>query len=584
MIEKIKWVSSLEKVFPDREPKGAEWEKAPSFLAGEVYSLQCAFWAPEDMAGTARVELSGPFAEYVKVREVCPVPSRYSGRVLEEGRTFLYAPGLYPDLLKELRENRVRIYPNQWHALWLTVECGGENMGGAVCTDSDERFAVKTGQENGAEKNELPFGVHELELKLIPDMGETVRKSLELELVPVRLPEQILIHTEWFHADCLADYYRVEPWSEEHWGIVEHFLTHYAKMGMNMVLTPVLTPPLDTAVGWERTTVQLVEIREETEGVFRFDFERLERYAELCRRAGIHYLEISHLFTQWGACAAPKVMVWKDGVQTRRFGWDTPSDSPEYLGFLEQFLHALTEKLTLWGWEGRAFFHLSDEPQESVLERYRSLREKVTGWIAPYPVMDALSDYAFYESGAVDRAVPSMDSLPEFAGKGAEPLWTYYCSGQWKGTPNRFLAMPSSQVRVLGVLLYVYRVTGFLHWGYNFYNSALSLEHIDPYAVTDAGGVFPSGDSFLVYPGPEGKPEDSLRMLLMLEAMQDLRALQLLESLQGRESVMELIRREAGMELTAVDWPRDAAFLPGLREKVNEAVRASGAFQGRALH
>ena len=78
MIEKIKWVSSLEKVFPDREPKGAEWEKAPSFLAGEVYSLQCAFWAPEDMAGTARVELSGPFAEYVKVREVCPVPSRKS--------------------------------------------------------------------------------------------------------------------------------------------------------------------------------------------------------------------------------------------------------------------------------------------------------------------------------------------------------------------------------------------------------------------------------------------------------------------------------------------------------------------------
>ena len=64
----------------------------------------------------------------------------------------------------------------------------------------------------------------------------------------------------------------------------------------------------------------------------------------------------------------------------------------------------------------------------------------------------------------------------------------------------------------------------------------------------------------------------------MQEAMQDLRALQLLESLQGREYVMELIRREAGMELTAVEWPRDAAFLPGLREKVNEAVGASGAF------
>lgn len=559
MIENIKWVSSLEKVFPDREPEDAAWEKAPSFLEGEIFSLQCAFRVPEDMSGMARVEISGPFAQYVKVREVRPVPSRYAGRMLEKDRSFVYAPGLYPDLLKELREDRVRLYPGQWHGLWLTVECSKREKQGAMSADS------------------FPLGVHELELTILPDEGEAVKTSLELELIPLSLPEQTLIHTEWFHADCLADYYQVEPWSEAHWSIVEHFLSHYAKMGMNMVLVPVLTPPLDTAVGWERTTVQLVDIREETEGVFRFDFERMERYVELCRRAGIRFLEISHLFTQWGACAAPKVMVWRGGEQVRRFGWDTPSDGPEYLGFLEQFLPALTEKLTQWGFQGRAFFHISDEPGEDVLERYAFLREKVTGWIAPYPVMDALSDYAFYESGAVDRAVPSMDSLPLFAEKGAKPLWTYYCGGQCKGTPNRYLAMPSCQIRVLGVLLYVYQAAGFLHWGYNFYNSQYSLEHIDPYAVTDAGGSFPSGDSFLVYPGPDGKPEDSLRMLLMLDAMQDLRALQLLERFQGRESVMELIRREAGMELTAVEWPRDAAFLPGLREKVNGALKEMGA-------
>ena len=140
--------------------------------------------------------------------------------------------------------------------------------------------------------------------------------------------------------------------------------------------------------------------------------------------------------------------------------------------------------------------------------------------------------------------------------------------------PLIFLAMPSSQVRVLGVLLYVYRVTGFLHWGYNFYNSALSLEHIDPYAVTDAGGVFPSGDSFLVYPGPEGKPEDSLRMLLMLEAMQDLRALRMLESIWGREQVVEFLLNAAGGRITVSQWPRNAEFLLNLRQQVNDALRA----------
>lgn len=604
MIERIKWVSSLEKVFPDREPRSgfSNSEKTPSFLEGEVYSLQFAFLTSCEAEGWAEAALLGPFAEYATVREVCPMPSRNPGRELvdikakgnasgeetalteestaaeeqaiAEGHTpaeetvwaKLCPPGLYPDLLRELKGGRVKLYPGQWHSLWITVECGGKKW-------SREEYSGELSEEKSS--CELPYGVHELEITLKPEEGEPVRASLKLELINIMLPEQTLLHTEWFHADCLADYYRVEPWSEEHWRIVENFLNHYGEMGMNMVLVPVLTPPLDTAVGRERTTVQLTDIREEGEGRYSFGFHRVKRYVELCEKAGIRYLEISHLFTQWGACAAPKVMVWQgDGdkqVQVRRFGWDTPSDGSAYLGFLEQFLKALTGKLTEWGWEGRVFFHLSDEPGEDVLERYNFLRGKVAGWIAPYPIMDALSDYSFYESGA--RAVPNMEKLPVFAEKGASPLWTYYCGCHGHGTPNRYFAMPSCQIRVLGVLLYYYGVDGFLHWGYNFYNSQYSLEHINPYAVTDAGGAFPSGDSFLVYPGEDGRPEDSLRMLLMLEAMQDMRALQLLEGQWGRERVMELIRREAGGGLSSMKWPRGPEFLAGLREKVNMAVK-----------
>ena len=61
--------------------------------------------------------------------------------------------------------------------------------------------------------------------------------------------------------------------------------------------------------------------------------------------------------------------------------------------------------------------------------------------------------------------------------------------------------------------LYKYKIIGILHWGYNFYNSQFSLEKINPYQVTDAGGAFPSGDAFLVYPGEDRHPEESIRMM-----------------------------------------------------------------------
>ena len=58
----------------------------------------------------------------------------------------------------------------------------------------------------------------------------------------------------------------------------------------------------------------------------------------MCDRVGIKYFEISHLFTQWGVKAAPKVMATVDGEYKQIFGWDTVSTSDEYRAFLRQFL------------------------------------------------------------------------------------------------------------------------------------------------------------------------------------------------------------------------------------------------------
>ena len=81
---------------------------------------------------------------------------------------------------------------------------------------------------------------------------------------------------------------------------------------MNMILTPVLTPPLDTEVGGERTTVQLADI-EKTDGGYVIDLSRLERFIDICLANGIKYFEINHFFTQWGAEHAPKIVATVDG-------------------------------------------------------------------------------------------------------------------------------------------------------------------------------------------------------------------------------------------------------------------------------
>lgn len=151
-------------------------------------------------------------------------------------------------------------------------------------------------------------------------------------------------------------------------------------------------------------------------------------------------------------------------------------------------------------------------------------------------------------------------------------MWTYYCTGQYYEVSNRFMSMPSARNRIYGVQLYKYDIVGILHWGYNFYNSQFSIEHINPYEVTDAGNAFPAGDPFLVYPGADGHPEESIRMMVHDEAMADLRALELLESLTSKEHVMELIEGELFEPLTFCTYPKSEMYLITLRNRINREI------------
>ena len=83
-----------------------------------------------------------------------------------------------------------------------------------------------------------------------------------VEVLDAELPEQTLTVTHWFHYDCLALEYDVEVFSERHWRLIEDFLVGYVDHGNNALLTPIFTPPLDTKVGGERPTVQLIDVTE----------------------------------------------------------------------------------------------------------------------------------------------------------------------------------------------------------------------------------------------------------------------------------------------------------------------------------
>lgn len=556
---------SLEKVFASQRPPALEESYKLMILQGEVPAVQLVY--KKEKTGNRQEKLrkfiyrieSGPFS--VRVRDVEQVPSAFPCYEVTDDNYLSIEPGLFPDLLKPRRDHVMLPVGGQYRSLWIDFPDTEWIMAGEYLIE------ILIEELEKKEKTE--------ETAKAEDGGKVVKRlSFRIEVVDAQLPAQSLIHTEWFHADCLADYYHVKVFSERHWEILERQIMFAGKeLRINMLLTPVFTPPLDTAAGGKRTTVQLADITRR-DGKYCFEFGRLKRWCAICRRAGIRYIEIPHLFTQWGAKATPNIYGKEAGEMKQFFGWHVAADSKEYRRFLEEFLPALQTELAESGYDREhVYFHISDEPEREHLESYKRARESVADLLEGWKVVDALSDYSFYEQGVVEHPIVASDRIQTFADHGVLRLWVYYCCAQYQKVPNRFFAMPAARNRIMGVLMYLYRIQGFLHWGYNFYNSQYSIEPIDPFFNTHAGYAFPSGDPFLVYPGTDGEPWSSIRAEVQREAICDYLALTRVEEIIGREKTEELVRDKEACELTFTSYPKDSEYFYRLRKRIAEVLK-----------
>ncbi len=543
--------SSMTKVFPDLHMDNIPQLREISVLRGERLSVQLVHTYESNdspILHSLRLPMStsGELFRYATMRGVdCVCANRPAPHAsfLDDNyeRT---APGLFPDVLRPM------YYAGK---LTFASDC--------ICATWIE-FDLP---------EDVPAGEYTLGISL--DGGEfgSCESTLTVRVIDAVLPEVDFGFTQWFHSDCLANYYNVEVWSDEHFRIVENFIRTAVRGGINMILTPVFTPPLDTAVGGERRTTQLVGVTQ-TGDAYTFDFTLLDRWIDICDRCGVKTFEIAHFFTQWGVEHAPKIMATVDGKYRQIFGWQTEATGADYVCFLRTFLGEFLAHMKARGVDHRCVYHVSDEPAIEHLDNYRAARAVIADLLEGYTIMDALSNVEFYKTGAIDHPIPATNHITPFLEAKVPDLWTYYCVGQPTHVSNRFHGMPACRNRSIGMQLFKYNIKGFLQWGYNFYSNQFSVDPINPYCESSADLVFTSGDSFSVYPAMDGSALESMRFLVFYEALQDMRAMHLAASLTDHDTVVAAIEEVFGQTLTFETCAKTSDMILQIRERVNAII------------
>ena len=321
-----KQISSLEKV---REFSNLNMREitAHTALRGERFSYQITM--RNDTNSVWHVRVDSALKQHLKLYRVeqSVMDKPTTSPVCEIGY-ITTEPGLMPDLLTPFEGGGVFSVGPEGKSLWVELNLPVDIAAGSypitVIFDS--------------------FDAHN------PTAASTVQmtKTIDIEILPVTVAEQSLIYTRWFYADCIADQHNVPIYSDAHFDLIEAYIKEAVDIGINMILVPIHTPPLDTAIGTRRPCVQLVDIKKDGDK-YSFGFEKLERFVDICKRCGVRYYEMAHMFSQWGAKCAANIMVEENGKKDYMFGWHVASTDQIYIDFLQQYISALSEELDALG-------------------------------------------------------------------------------------------------------------------------------------------------------------------------------------------------------------------------------------------
>lgn len=518
--------SDAMRVFEDGHGWNADAPRAITLsgLRNEFVSAQCVIQA---RAALAQVTVSTGALQHQAGTAVIPADSvrwRFVGGITIEQNTPKLikadldrsAPARFPDVLVE--DSTVGVAAGALKAVYLTVRIPSAAPAGEYRGD----VTVAAG-------------------------GTTATLPLVLTVYPLTLPdERHLLVTEWFTTRGFGPHHGVASSDP---AAFDRMLRIYAE---NMA---------EHRQNVFRVPLELIGSTLAADGTLRCDFSRFDGFAQVFWDTGrMDALETGFVATFGPERWRSREVGLKDfPVKDEASGASRSLPGRDFLPrFLPHFIRHLREK----GWLERTLFHICDETSNHNVLAWREASRFVHQLAPELRRMDAIETP--HLGGDLEVWVPKLDHLAAWEGaygsarrSGAE-LWFYTVGIYQAGTlPNKTVDVPLIESRLLHWLNYRYRLSGYLHWGFNQWTD-------DP---VNAPGLH-RGDGWHVYP-KRGGLLDSLRWEQMRAGLQDYECLWLLE---------EGIKR-----LRANLSPRVAELIDPARRGIEIARRVVPSYSERAL-
>lgn len=471
-------------------------EPVADVARGEYATFQLVYKAPK-AASQVTASLSaiqGPGGAAIRNAQVRYVGYVKQGRYAEHPADDVLKSqdGFFPDPLYEEPLGEVAQGKNQ--PLWITVP-------------------IAASQQPGLYKGQVTVNV-----KFADGTSQTYNRPFQINVYKAKLGAQTLWNSNW--AALLNAYHipvnnpaNVQLFSDEYWNGIRNMARLFVNYKQNVV----------------KLEVSKMVDYSQNGGTYSFNFDNFDKAVSIFLAAGVKRIEGDFIAARMGGLDSelgflvPNMNAPKSTKIMQKSLAKMETSNTGARSFFEQFLPALYKHLVEKGWQKIYYQHISDEPVLANYQTYGKMVKFVRQLVPDLLLTDALlqpkpedldvnaPQLAYFQEG--------YQKFLQNREKSGSELWYYVCRDPQYNYVNRFLETQLIKTRFLYWVNYKYKLTGFIHWGFNLW---------DGYPFDFSKDKSIGGDAWAVYPY-KGKLLASIRLEAQRDGLNDYELLKILE-------------------------------------------------------
>lgn len=347
----------------------------------------------------------------------------------------------------------------------------------------------------------------------------SINRRFTIRVYPVTITRTSLWVTNWFWLDKsrllqLSGGRDSVPFSDGYWKLLKVAARKMKEYDQNVILAPLLEMTKISAAG----------------NSFRFDFSVFDRFVQTFIDEGtLGRIEGGHIggrMGDWSSQFGVFVPYWSQDTMHLK---NIPVGDAEAQQFYRQFIPALVSHLKEKGWDKIYLQHICDEPEPGNEKSYADIAGFIKSLAPGIKLIDAVHSHGL--NNTVDVWVPQLDffhtdyQFYKQRKEAGDECWFYTCLSPRGEYANRFIELPLIKTRILHWINFRYGATGYLHWGWNYWNDHPTEEASG--IITESGNIMPGGDAFITYP-EQGRILSSIRLEAMRDGIVDYELLKML--------------------------------------------------------